>query len=105
MVFDRTVMKSAARRAFGSRSRGCHVRPFSIPATAASETVRSTVFSVSFAVSAADFRARREVEKDALGANRRVRRVVVEVRVRKDMVQVTMKTVLKSRGVCGQVWL
>jgi len=57
-----------------------------MPFTAASETVRSTAFKASFAASTVDFCARNAVEKEALGAKRSVRRVVVDVRVRNDMV-------------------
>ena len=65
-----------------------YVRPFSMPFTAALATVRSTAFTASFIGSIADFCIRSEVEKAALGVRRSVRRVVVDVRVRKDMMSV-----------------
>jgi hypothetical protein len=69
----------------------CDVPPVSMPFTATSATVRSTAFKASFALSTADFCARREVEKEALGAKRNERSVVVDVRVRNDILGTVMR--------------
>jgi hypothetical protein len=62
-----------------------NIRPSSIPSTSLSDTLRSTVFTVSFTASVGDFRATKEVEK-ALGTTVALRTERMVVRPRKDIV-------------------
>jgi hypothetical protein len=65
--------------------------------------VRSTVLTASFAASVADFWLRDEVENEARGAKRKVRSVVVDVRVRNDMIISEWKTTVAEVLIGGKV--
>lgn len=74
-----------------------------MPFTATSATVRSTAFKASFALSTADFCARREVEKEALGVKRNERSVVVDVRVRNDILGTVMREMISVACTCAEL--
>jgi hypothetical protein len=71
-----------------------YVRPSSMPSTSLSETLRSTVLTVSLTASAAVLRFTIDVEK-ARGANAEVarEREFMAVRVRKDIVTISISEV------------
>jgi hypothetical protein len=66
---------------------GVYVRPISMPPTIFSETLRSTVLTVSLTASVAVFRAASEVEK-LRGAKAMVRVERMAVRAKSDMMMV-----------------